>query len=563
MKQLSLTQKILLLTIIPVIITVLSVMWLVADKLVELGKHEIEEVRTTMYNSKKDALKSYVDIALTAIKPLLEKATDENDLETQTIVKDTLRSISFGDSSDGYLFAYSYDGTNMVHGAKPSLEGKNLLHLTDPNGYPILKGMIEEAKKGGGYVTYIWNKPSKNADVEKLGYASTVPVYNWMIGTGFYTDDIDEEVAKVQQKLDETITNTMIVIAALGCGLTLLAIFISLVVANRVTRPLKETAEALIDISAGEGDLTRRLVVHAKDEVGMVSQGFNDFASKIQTLVIDLKTGVTELSNSIQHMNSVVTDSNRNVDQQRHETSQAAAAIHEMAAAAQEVAGNASNAASAAHAADQEAINGQQTVESTILAITNLSDEINRASTVINSLGTDANKIGNVVDVIKEIAGQTNLLALNAAIEAARAGEYGRGFSVVADEVRTLANRTQQSTDEIQSMIERLQSGANQAVAVIESSRGQGHETVSRAASASESLKTITSSVSTITEMNTQIASAAEEQTAVAEEISQSIQQVADIAELSAARSSELSTTSQELSALEQRLSRIVGQFKV
>ncbi|MGY8873170.1 MAG: methyl-accepting chemotaxis protein, partial [Pseudomonadales bacterium] len=235
----------------------------------------------------------------------------------------------------------------------------------------------------------------------------------------------------------------------------------------------------------------------------------------------------------------------------------------EMAAAAQEVAGNAVGAASAAQEADNETLSGQKIVEDTIVAIQALSDDVNKASDVIGQLDVDADKIGTVVNVIKEIAGQTNLLALNAAIEAARAGEYGRGFSVVADEVRTLANRTQQSTQEIQSMIERLQAGAREAVGVMDTSKAQSVATVERAAQASGSLTTITGSVSTITQMNTQIASAAEEQTAVADEISQNVQQVADIAEHSANNADALSSTTKEMSALEQRLMRIVNQFKV
>jgi methyl-accepting chemotaxis protein len=332
---------------------------------------------------------------------------------------------------------------------------------------------------------------------------------------------------------------------------------------SKITRPLRDVAEALGDISAGEGDLTRRLTVSTGDEVGLVATGFNNFADKIQHLIVDLKKSIQELSRSTEQMNQVVKKTNADVQRQRHETTQTAAAVHEMAATAQEVASNAGGAASAADQADHATSDGQKEVEATISALQQLYQDVNRSSEVISRLDDDADKIGSVVNVIKEIADQTNLLALNAAIEAARAGEYGRGFSVVADEVRTLANRTQESTQEIQMMIERLLTGAREAVSVMETSRSQGETTVERAAKASESLGVITASVSTINNMNMQIASAAEEQTAVADEISSSVQQIADIAEHSAKNADNLEATTNEMSRLEKRLQSLVGHFKV
>ena len=563
MGSLMLKHKMLMLTIIPLVVAVLVVMLVVNGKLQEMGEHEVATIRATMMSAKKETAKAFVDMALSAVQPIVDKANGPDDAEAKEKVAGILRAIAYGEKKDGYVFVYDYSGTTIAMRPKPSLEGKNMLSLRDANGVTIIKELIEQAQQGGGYLTYTWNRPSKNADVPKLSYATGVTKFGWMLGTGFYIDDIDDVVAATQQRIDSKIAKTQLFIAGTGAVLLVFFILVALYIAGKVIQPLRDTAKALIDISQGEGDLTRRLKVMSKDEVGQVSQGFNDFSDKIQKLVVDLKEGIVDLSKSTVQMNAVVSKIHSDVEKQRHETAQAAAAVHEMAAAAQEVAGNAVGAASAAQEADNESISGQRIVEETITAIQALSDDVNRASDVIGQLDVDADKIGTVVNVIKEIAGQTNLLALNAAIEAARAGDYGRGFSVVADEVRTLANRTQQSTQEIQSMIERLQIGAREAVGVIDTSKTQSMATVDRAAQASLSLSVITSSVSTITQMNTQIASAAEEQTAVADEISQNVQQVADIAEHSAQNAGVLSDTTREMSALEQRLMKIVGQFKV
>ncbi|WP_372742415.1 methyl-accepting chemotaxis protein [Neptunomonas sp.] len=563
MSSLKLKHKMLMLTIIPLIVAILVVMLVVKVKLQEMGEHEVATIRSTMMTSKQETAKAFMDMALSAVQPIVDNASGPDDAEARKKAADILRSMTYGEKKDGYVFVYDYSGTNIVMRPKPSMEGENLISLKDANGLAIIKELIDQAQQGGGYLTYIWNKPSKNADVQKLSYALGITKFGWMLGTGFYIDDIDDVVATTQQSIDSKMARTQLFIAAAGVVLLTFFVLIALYIAGKVIQPLRDTAEALIDISRGKGDLTRRLKVMSKDEVGQVSQGFNDFADKIQRLVIDLKGGIHDLSQSTSQMNTVVSKAHSDVQRQRHETAQAAAAVHEMAAAAQEVAGNAAGAASAAQEADNESISGQRIVEETITAIKALSDDVNRASDVIGQLDVDADKIGTVVNVIKEIAGQTNLLALNAAIEAARAGDYGRGFSVVADEVRTLANRTQQSTQEIQNMIERLQVGAREAVGVMDTSKAQSVATIERAAQASVSLSVITGSVSTITQMNTQIASAAEEQTAVADEISQNVQQVADIAEHSAQNADALSDTTQEMSALERRLMKIVSQFKV
>ncbi len=229
----------------------------------------------------------------------------------------------------------------------------------------------------------------------------------------------------------------------------------------------------------------------------------------------------------------------------------------------QEVARNASSASQAAQEADGEAGNGKQVVSASIDAINALAGEVEKAAEVIDKLETDSENISKVLDVIKGIAEQTNLLALNAAIEAARAGEQGRGFAVVADEVRTLASRTQQSTEEIHEIIERLQADAESAVQVMNTGRGQAQSSVEQAAHAGESLERIAKAVTTISDMNAQIASAAEEQTAVAEEINRNIVGITQAGQESAQGAQQTATSSEELAKLAARLQGLVSQFRV
>lgn len=345
----------------------------------------------------------------------------------------------------------------------------------------------------------------------------------------------------------------------------LLISFVALgvLLSRTIVRPLHQVNTTLRDIAEGQGDLTVQLSTTTNDEVGELANNFNKFVSKLHGIVIEVTSASQQIVAGSSELNGSTQLASQGVSQQRKESELVATAVNEMAATVQEVARSASEAAKAADKADGDTESGRELVLKTITAIKSLADNVAKSAQVISHLKTESQKIGGVLDVIKGIAEQTNLLALNAAIEAARAGEQGRGFAVVADEVRTLAQRTQKSTSEIEGMIGGLQLSANEAEVVMQESRTHAQETVSEAARAGESFTQITHSVSMIRDMNTQIATASEEQSSVAGEINRNINNLHNITEESERRVQDIANASEALSGMGRQLQQIMGQFKV
>lgn len=350
-------------------------------------------------------------------------------------------------------------------------------------------------------------------------------------------------------------------------GLWVLALVITLgvgfVYSQWMIKPLKVLSEALQNIATGEADLTQRIAITSKDEIGATAQSFNQLMENLQSLIAEVSSAATELSSAASQLSSSTQTTDSALNQQQSEFEQVVAAMDEMNATVHEVARNASEASQATEVSRQAAQEGQQQVDSTSQEIHQLAEDIAGSAQLIQQLQTDAQSVGKILDVINEIADQTNLLALNAAIEAARAGEQGRGFAVVADEVRVLAQRTQQATEQVRALTQGFQTRSAEAVSAMQTNRERAANAVAQAQHTDTALEQINHSVATINDMNAQIASAAEQQSSVTEEINQNIHTISDLSRNTQEASGQASEASQRLSQVAEQLQKRIARFKI
>ncbi|MFO8141689.1 MAG: methyl-accepting chemotaxis protein [Marinobacter sp.] len=564
MNNLTIQARVLLLALVPVILLTALLTTYNLNQAGSIGDQAVASFSEDMEASKRQELRNYLELAKTSIKHLYDQPGSANNPEVRQEAWDILRQLRFDDSgSEGYLFAYDANGVNVMHGVNPALEGRNLWDFQDPNGSYLIRELIRAARNGGDFVPYGWQHPDSGDVVPKLGYAEMLPGWGIMIGTGFWVDGLENQVASMEARVGESLAAA--IIGSVTTSLVALAIIVvlALIVVRGIIRPLKSAVTAMNRIASGDGDLTQRLDVSGRDELGQLASAFNSFADQVHGLVRQIRLSAQTLNDTTGELNGVMVEAEQGVERQKSESDQVATAMNEMTAAAQEVAGNASEASDAAGHATAQVTDAQGLVYQAIEVSGGLSQQVEHGVKVIEKLGTDSRQIDSVLKVIREISDQTNLLALNAAIEAARAGEAGRGFAVVADEVRTLASRTQQSTQEIQKTIEQLQQGAEEAVNLIGSISVRSEETADETRQVSEALQRISQAVSTITDMNTQIASAAEEQTSVSETINQNVHEIVAISEQTSQGTRRAGDATQRLKALAEQLSEEVSRYRV
>lgn len=372
-----------------------------------------------------------------------------------------------------------------------------------------------------------------------------------------------QQLEAIDKKLLLDQTRTVDIILTIGTVISIvLGLMIAIMMSRKIVSALTLVVNRAKDISSG--NLTgRNIPVSSHDEIGELTEAVNEMSDNLRDLVTMVSNSTEELAAASSQLANTAEITNQGMSNQQSETEQVATAMNEMSATVQEVARNAAEAAASASDADNEASAGSKIVAQTMQSIQQLADNISQASETINALGEDTKGVDDIVKVISGIADQTNLLALNAAIEAARAGEQGRGFAVVADEVRTLAGSTQKSTEEIRNMLERLKAGSNNAVNIMNAGHEQAQHSVKQATLASNALTAITNAVAEISNMNTQIATASEEQSAVAEEMNRSIVRINSEAETTLQSSHDTGAAASQVGALSKQLKELVARFRV
>lgn len=511
-----------------------------------------------MYSAILHGRKQSVDFMLQASTTILnhyakqEKSGAMSKEQAQKAAVDALAQLRFDDGN--YIFVYLKDGTLVANPtATPDKIGTNLIGVKDSNGVEVIKELINRSLNAPrGELEYLWPRVKGGEPLPKLGISAHFADWQWMYGSGIYIDDLNAQVIG-QIKLN--LIESAVIILAL--------VLIGGVVVSSIRQPVQQAVKAMQELAEGDGDLSKKLPVEGNHELAQLAQAFNKFAGGIGQVISDISQISAQLGVSSAKLRDVTHRADGSIRRQSQEADNLASAMHQMVATSQEVARHAEETSAATNEADNLTNSSHQVVESIVANVRELAQEIDAISATITRVADASTNIDKVLEVIRGIAEQTNLLALNAAIEAARAGEAGRGFAVVADEVRTLAQRTQDSTAEIRGIMESLQSGSKEAATAMQRGVEQAKQTAESSTKAEGALQAMADAIARIRDMSAQIATAAEEQSSTAESVNISVSTINDASSQVADTSSQTAQAADSVADAVQQLERLVNRFKV
>ena len=471
--------------------------------------------------------------------------------EAQKAALKAIEGVRYGGQE--YFWINDYNAVMVMHPIKPELTGRDLTNTEDPNGKKLFSEFVRVVKaERAGFVDYLWPKPGSEEPVEKISYVKGFEPWGWILGSGIYLDDVNTQFA-----------SSVAFLGTIGLVMVIAGAVLSVVILASITVPLKNILTAMDNISAGDGDLNKRLPVSGRDQLTHLGESFNGFVEKLRQTIKEAVSLNDQVFVSSDQLRTIAGEADNISNDQLRMTNDMTNAIEEVSHAREHVIANTNTTQESASNTSEKTRYGKESVNKTIHSLQLLADELDHGVQSVEKLAEESQNIGAVLDVIRGIAEQTNLLALNAAIEAARAGEQGRGFAVVADEVRTLASRTQSSTDEIQTMIENLQSGAKEAETRITSSHEHSKQTTVDISQASEALDEIESSVAAIANASNEITESVNQQNDAVQNLSHLTDRIMELTSQSAAEIGKTTDSSESLASSSNRMKEVMGGFKV
>lgn len=511
--------------------------------------NSLRVLKNELLTSKKAQVKEQVESAYSLIDHYYQQSNTLGEAEAKKRALEAVSALRY--SKNGYFWVNDMQHALLMHPIKKKIIGKNMANSQDADGKYHWREMVTTVKADGeGFVEYRYKGPQFKEPKDKVSYVKGLDAWGWIVGSGIYLSDVQELYNQILIK-SLLIFAFLMTFAALGSWLII----------RDITQPLDAMLASVKRIASG--DLTESIHFNRRDEIGQLGDQISNMTYSLREILLRVDRSASSLKSRTEEMQANTENTCGEMDKQFSEVNLLATAMEEMSCTIKEVAGNAQTTSAATQDATSQTESSKMDVIHSVDSIRDLASSVASATDVMNQLNQHTNKIGDVVSVIREISEQTNLLALNAAIEAARAGEAGRGFAVVADEVRSLASRTQVSTVEIEEIIQQLQSIAADASHSMNQSQAQAQANAELVEKTGNNISNIVEHINCVNDMSNQIASAAEQQSSVASEISSSLIDIRGISENVVTHAHEINHNSEEVNALANELSRRIANFKL